>query len=77
MIANLEMIELMIPCPRNCGKYIKKDAKQIRRHLNFDCNLNRKFRCAICSRPFKRKYHLQRHYATLHKAQAQSKTDDL
>jgi hypothetical protein len=50
-------------CPNLCGKSYFT-VIDMQRHIQFECESLRKWKCSRCSKNFKRKYHLQRHEAT-------------
>lgn len=43
-----------------CGKSYSHKGN-LRRHLNFECNVLPKFQCRLCNKRFKRRHHLLEH----------------
>lgn len=54
-------IENKMICPQCAREF--KNMNSLRAHLSQDCGKEAKFQCAFCPSQFKRKYHLQQHYA--------------
>ncbi|XP_026814602.1 sex determination protein fruitless-like isoform X32 [Rhopalosiphum maidis] len=70
-LANLDFFAKDDPakCPKNCGRSYKgiHRKKVLRRHLVYECGVERKFMCNICFRRFSQKYYLSTHLGTVHK----------
>ncbi|VVC28706.1 Zinc finger C2H2-type [Cinara cedri] len=70
-LANLDFLAKEDPakCPKNCGRSYKGThrKKVLRRHLVYECGVERKFMCTICYRRFSQKYYLSTHMGTVHR----------
>lgn len=70
-LENLNLIAKDDPvkCPKNCGRsYTGTHRKKVlRRHLVYECGVERKFMCNICFRRFSQKYYLSSHMGTVHR----------
>lgn len=70
-LANLDVFAKNDPakCPKNCGRSYKGThrKKVLRRHLVYECGVERKFMCTICFRRFSQKYYLSTHMGSVHR----------
>ena len=57
--------EGVLLCPNNCGRKYKHDCS-LRKHVKFECGVEKQFRCPVCAKMFARKDQLQRHMLTNH-----------
>lgn len=53
------------PCS-NCGRRYKY-LRNLKTHQQYECGVDRRFKCNICDSKFKRKQHLECHFAKMHK----------
>lgn len=53
-------------CPNHCGRKYKHDAS-LRKHLKFECGVEKQFRCVNCGKTFSQKAHLLSHLLNIHK----------
>lgn len=64
--ASLPANEQQYYCMNNCGR-VYNSAYNMKRHAKTECgNEAKNFECTICMKRFRRKYHLQRHHASVH-----------
>lgn len=56
-------------CTNNCGSYYTGRWKyaSLRKHLQYECGVPKKFSCFICFKQFSRKTQLQSHCGMVHK----------
>lgn len=61
-----QMLEERFPCPNNCGRsYLKKFT--LTRHLKYECNREKQFKCRLCFREFAHKADMRTHMGIVHK----------
>ncbi|RZC34332.1 hypothetical protein BDFB_007396 [Asbolus verrucosus] len=71
-VSELERIFRCGRCPKSY-----KNPETLQRHLKYECGIEPQFICAICSRKFKRKFHLSRHMLSQHDYQSRWSTSAL
>lgn len=53
-------------CPNYCGRHYKNKG-HLQRHLQQECGVEPQYMCVICSKAFKRKESLKKHFVLVHK----------
>ncbi|KAK7573700.1 hypothetical protein V9T40_010891 [Parthenolecanium corni] len=53
-------------CPNHCGRKYKHEGS-LRKHLRFECGVEKQFRCVNCGKSFTQKAHLLSHLLNIHK----------
>lgn len=55
-------------CPNNCGRIYKGlyRKRHLRQHLVYECGVEPKFRCNLCSKRYSRNPQLRYHLITIH-----------
>ncbi|KAK7573705.1 hypothetical protein V9T40_010896 [Parthenolecanium corni] len=53
-------------CPNHCGRHYKTK-HSLKRHLDYECGVPKKFKCEICKRAFSQRAHQKVHMLNVHK----------
>lgn len=53
-------------CPNECGRKYKYKGG-LSQHLRYECGVEQQFSCEVCFRKFVHRFHLKKHYVTVHK----------
>lgn len=56
-------------CPNKCGRCYRGEQRRghLKRHLDTECGVPKKFPCVICLKRFSQKWSLKKHRALVHK----------
>lgn len=53
-------------CCQNCGKSYRQKGN-LQRHHNYECGLEPRFECVVCTKKFRYKFHLDVHIKFVHR----------
>lgn len=56
-------------CPNQCGRCYRGDQRRghLKRHLDTECGVPKRFQCTICFKRFSQKWSLKKHILLVHK----------
>lgn len=56
-------------CPNQCGRCYRGDQRRghLKRHLDTECGVPKRFQCIICFKRFSQKWSLKKHILLVHK----------